>query len=279
LDRFEVEKISEVVERGEEPVEEPDDLASVEAAREGREVDDVGEQDARLLEVVGDGRRVRLQALRDLLWEHVQQQILDARLCLRAPLREGHEQEHCDQRDRDDVHHVERRDERTGQLGCVRPHDLGEAQREHDREDEGPEPRPGAARTVERDGAQRGEEGPQDHRARRVETAHRHDSQRGCDEDQEQLNRPQEGEVPGSGEHDEAEDRAGHVAPRRQRYRGLADEPVREAPEEAGGEDQQGDPDEQALAEAQIARVGRVAADVERPVDEVPQRRGHRARA
>ena len=105
--------------------------------------------------MVRDRVGIRLEALRDLGREDVAQQRLDARLGSVPPLRKGHEQHHRDERDHDDVEDVERPDEGVGQVGAVRPDDFGEDEREQDGGDEGCKPRPGAARAVERDRAER----------------------------------------------------------------------------------------------------------------------------
>ncbi len=68
---------------------------------------------------------------------------------------------------------------------------------------------------------------------------------------------------------DEADDRPDDVAPRGERDRGLADEPVQEPPREAGRQDDQRDADEEPLAKAQVRRVGRIGADRERALDEL----------
>ena len=62
-------------------IEHPDDLARVESARKRSEVDDVGEEDAGVVEVVRDRVRLGLKALGDLLGKDVQQERLDAPLC------------------------------------------------------------------------------------------------------------------------------------------------------------------------------------------------------
>ena len=72
--------VDELVEAREEAIEEPDHIARVESARGRREVDDVREQDARVVEVVGDRVRIGLQTLGDLAREDVEQERLDARL-------------------------------------------------------------------------------------------------------------------------------------------------------------------------------------------------------
>ena len=155
--------------------------------------------------MIGDGARVRLQALGDLARQDVEEERLDAGLRgVPAPC-ERHEQQHRDERDEDDVQHVEGPDEGAGQVGALRPDDFGEGEREHHRGDEGCEPRPGAGWTVEGDGAQRREQRPQDHGARLLETAEHDHPERGDDENQEQLRRTQEGEVSGPREDDEAD--------------------------------------------------------------------------
>jgi hypothetical protein len=66
LDLLDLVAVDELVEAREEAIEEADNLACVEPARERREVDDVGEEDAHLVKVVGDRVRVGLQPLRDV---------------------------------------------------------------------------------------------------------------------------------------------------------------------------------------------------------------------
>ena len=255
LDLLDLVAIDDLVEAREETIEEPDDLARIELAGEGGEVDDVGEEDARVLEVVGDRLLIGLQTLRHLLREDVQEERVGSRLCGVAPAREGYEQHHRHERDRDDVEDVEGADEALGQVAGVRPNHLGEDEREHDRGDERREPRPRPARAVERDGAERCEERPHDHRARFVEAPERHDPERGGDEDQEQLGRPEKREVSVAREDREADDRSRDVAPRRERDDGLAEREVHAAPDESDREDEQGDADEEAPAKALVGRV------------------------
>ena len=69
--------IGDLVERGEEPIEHPNDLARVEASTHGCEVDDVREQDACGIEVIRDGMRLGLEAARDLVREDVREEGLD----------------------------------------------------------------------------------------------------------------------------------------------------------------------------------------------------------
>ena len=95
-----------------------------------------------------------------------------------------------------------------------------------------------------------------DHRARRVETAEHDGAGCGRDEDQQELGRPKEREVVVAGEDEEADDRAGHVRPWRERGPFLVEKPVEAAPEEPDREDEDRDPDEEPLAEAQVRRIG-----------------------
>jgi hypothetical protein len=133
---------------------------------------------------------------------------------------------------------------------------------------------------VEGDCPERREQRPQDHRARLLETAEHDHPERGGDENQEQLRRPQEREVPGPREDDEADRRSGDVGPRRERDRMLTDKPVQAAPDEADREDEDRDPDEEPLAEALVRRVGGIGAERERTIDEVPRlTRAHSERA
>jgi hypothetical protein len=94
--------------------------------------------------------------------------------------------------------------------------------------------RPGGA-PVEGDGPERRKQRPQDHRARLVETAEHDHPERGRDEDQKQLRRPQEGEASGPREHGEADHRSGDVGPRRKRHLVLTHDPAQAAPEKPGG--------------------------------------------
>ena len=60
----------------------------------------------------------------------------------------------------------------------------------------------------------------------------------------------------------------------------LTDEPVQAAPDEGDRKDEERDPDEEALAEALVRRVGRIGADRERTIDEVARlTRAHSERA
>jgi hypothetical protein len=77
------------------------------------------------------------------------------------------------------------------------------------------------------------------------------------------LRRPQEGEVSGPREHGEADRRSGDVRPRRERHRALTDDPVQEAPDEAGREHDERHPDEEALPEALVGCVARIRSDGE----------------
>ena len=218
----------------------------------------------------------RLKALRDLGREDIEQERLDARLRGLPPSRKGHEQQHRDGRDDDDIEDVEGPDEGVGQVGAVWPHDFGEGEREQDGGDEGCEPRPGAAGAVEGDRSERREQRPEDHRARFVETAEHDHPQRGGDENQNLLRGAQEGEVSGSREDGETDRGSGDVRPRRERDPVLTDGPVQAAPDEAEREDDERHPDEEALSEALVGRVARIRADREDPF---AKRRRHDRRA
>ena len=215
---------------------------------------------------------IRLEALRDLGREDVEQERLDARLRGLPSSRERDEQQHRDERDDDDVEHVEGPDEGVGQIGAVRPNDFGESEREQDRGDEGCEPRPGPAGAVEGDCPEWREQRPQDHRARLVDTAEHDRPQRGRDEDQQELRRAQEREASGPREDCEADRRPGDISPRRERDSALAEGPVHAAPGEGDREDEERHADEEALAKALVGRVARIRADGEGPI---AKRRGH----
>ena len=220
--------------------------------------------------------RIRLEALRDLGREDVEQELLDARLRGVPSSRERHEQQHRDERDDDDVEDVEGPDEGVGQVGAVRPNDFGENEREQEGGDEGCKPRPRAAGAVERDCPERREQRPQDHRARLVETAEHDRPRRGRDENQNLLRGAQEREVSGSREDGETDRRSGGVRPRRERDRALTDGPVQAAPHEGDREDDERHPDEEAPTEALVGRLARIRADGEGPIE---KRRGHDRRA
>ena len=190
--------------------------------------------------------------------------------------REGYEQQHRHKRHRDDVEDVEGPDESIGQVGAVRPHHFGENDREQHDGDERREPRPGARRSVEGDRAERRKKRPQDHKARVLEAAEHDHPERGRDQDQKKLRRPQEREISIPGEDGEADDRSGDISPRRERDRLLAHDPIQAAPEEPNWQDEERDPDEQPFAEAQLRRVGGVRPDRQ---DAVSQRRDHDGRA
>jgi hypothetical protein len=276
LDLLDVVTVDELVEAREKPIEEPDHLARVESARERGEVHYVGEEDAHVVEVVGDRVRIGLKPLRDVGREDVEQQRLDARLRGVPPSREGDKQQHRDERDDDDVEDVEGPDERLRQVGTVRPDDFGQAEREQDRGDEGRKPRPGPYGTVEGDCAERREERPQDHPAGLAEAAEHDGPGRGCQENQKQLRRPQRREVLRSREDDENDRRSGDVGRRRQCDPVFAHGPVQAAPEEPDREDDERHADEQALPEALVGRVVRIGSDRE---EAFVQRRGHGRRA
>jgi hypothetical protein len=276
LDLLDLVPVDELVERREQTIEQRDHLARVESPGKRGEVDDVREQDAGVVEVIRDRVRLRLQALGDLLGKDVQQQRLDARLCGFPSPRKRHEHRHRHQRHRDDVEDVEGADETVGQVGAVRPYDLRENEREHDRADEAGEPRPGAHGAVEGDGAEWRKQRPQDHGARVVEAAQHDGPGRGRHDDEKELRRPQEREISVPGEDGEADDRAGDIRPRRERDRLLADNPIQAAPEERDREDEERDPDELPFAEAQVGRVAPVGPDRK---DALSERREHGARA
>ena len=109
---------------------------------------------------------------------------------------------------------------------------------------------------IKGDGAEGRKERPQDHGARVVEAAEHDGAERGRDEDQKELRRPQEREVSVPGEDVEADNRSGDISPRRERDRLLANNPIQAAPEKRDREDEERDPDQQAFAEAQVRRVG-----------------------
>ena len=110
-----------------------------------------------------------------------------------------------------------------------------------------------------------------------METAEHDHPERGRDENQKQLSRPQEGEVSGPREDGEADRRSGDVGPRRERHRVFADDPVvQAAPYEADREDDERDADEEALSEALVCRVPRIRSEGE---DAIENRRCHDRRA
>jgi hypothetical protein len=80
LDLLDPVAVGEVVEVREETVEQADDLGGLQTAAERREIDDVGEEDARRLELVGNRLAVALQPLDDLVREDVEEKLLDALL-------------------------------------------------------------------------------------------------------------------------------------------------------------------------------------------------------
>ena len=152
---------------------------------------------------------------------------------------------------------------RTNASGrLVRPNDFGKSERYQDGCDEGCKPRPGAAGAVERDRPERREQRPQNHRARRVETAEHDHPGRGRDENQQLLRGPQGPEILGPREDGETDRRPGDVCPRRQRNPALTDGPVQAAPDEADREDEQRHPDEEALPKRSSA-VSRGSAPME----------------
>ena len=158
LDFLDLVAVDELVERCEEAVEQADHVASLEPAGERGEIDDVGEQDAGVVEVVRDRVGVCLQTLRDLLRENVREKRLDARLGRLSAAREDHEQHRDDERHCDDVEDVEGADETFGEVGALRPYDFGEGDDEQGGRNEGRKPRPRTARAVEGDCAERREE-------------------------------------------------------------------------------------------------------------------------
>ena len=272
LDLLDLVAVDELVEAREEPVEDADDLARIESGRQWGEADDVGEQDAHLVEVVRDRVGIRLEALRDLGREDVEQERLDARLRDVPSLRKRHEQHHRDERDDQDVEDVEGADEAVRKVGAVRPDHFGEDKGEQHRGDECRKPRPGTAGAAEGDCPERREQRPQDHRARLLEATDHDHSQRRRDENQKQLRGPQELEAPGPREDAEADRRSGGVRPRRERDRVLTDEPVQAAPDDRDREDGERDADEKPFPEAFVGRVARIRSDGERVID---QRHGH----
>ncbi len=242
------------------------------SARKRSEVDDVREQDAHLVEVVRDRVGIRLEALRDLGREDVDQERLDARLGGVPPLRKRHEQHHRDERDDEDVEDVEGADEGVGQVGAVRPNDLGEDEGEQHRGDEGCKPGPSTAGAAEGDCPERREQRPQDHRARLFEPADHDRPQRGRHENQQQLRGPQEREASGPREDAETDRRSGGVRPRCERDRVLTDEPVQAAPDDGDREDRERHTDEEPSPKALVGRVARIRSDRERAID---KRSGH----
>jgi hypothetical protein len=129
--------------------------------------------------------------------------------------------------------------------------------------------RPGRSKATAPSGAS------SDHRIT-LETAEHDGPQCGRDENQKQLRRAQERKASGSRKDDETDRRSGDVRPWRERDFPLTDEPVQQAPHEAGREDDERDPDEEALPEALVGRVARVRSDGE---DAIAKRRGHDRRA
>ena len=80
LDLLEVVLLDQRVEALEDLVQQVDQAERRHAGGHRRELDDVGEQDAGLVELLGDGALPRLQRLRDLPRQDVEQQHLGALL-------------------------------------------------------------------------------------------------------------------------------------------------------------------------------------------------------
>jgi hypothetical protein len=95
------------------------------------------------------------------------------------------------------------------------------------------------------------------------------------EENQKQLRRAQQREVPGSREDGETDRRSGDVSPRCERDPVLTDRPVQAAPGKADREDEDRHPDEEALPEALVRRVARIRPDG----DDAVEKRGHHRRA
>jgi hypothetical protein len=78
LDLLDAVAVGDGVEGREQAIEDSHHLARVETTAHRREVDDVDEEDARLVEVIRDGLGLGLKALGDLSGEDVREQVLDA---------------------------------------------------------------------------------------------------------------------------------------------------------------------------------------------------------
>ena len=267
LDLFDVVLLGQEVEVREEVVEETDDLGRLQAVRQRREVDDVGEQDRGRGELVRDRGVVGLEPLGDRPRQDVQQEglgtvLLDPqrRECLLALADERREEPEHD-RSRDG--HVERdhrareprrewRPAATGQFA----HDPGDEEHRDERD----EPAHAGARAIEDEGAERREDAPQAHGARRDEAANeRHGDRRG-EQDVEQLDPEQPLRVTGAGEDRDRRDRDEQVQPGDEACRDAEGE-VDRAPDERDREDQDGDEDKQRLAQPKVFVVPRISSD------------------
>ena len=120
LDLLEVVALDQRVEALEHVVQELDQAERRHAGGHRREVDDVGKEDAGLVELLGDGARAHLQRLRDLARQDVEQQHLGALLEVVALAHEVVEQPEDHQHDGAEIEHEEPRHQVVGQAGGAR---------------------------------------------------------------------------------------------------------------------------------------------------------------
>ena len=141
-------------------------LGRLQAIRERREVDDVGEEDGGGVELVRDRRAVRLELLGDGSRQDVEEQVLglvllgaEGREGLGALLREDREQGEHDRPSEHDVEGQHRRGEPRWHVGKPAGGLSDEARREEDGE-EGCEPADAGTDAAEDEGTERREDAP-----------------------------------------------------------------------------------------------------------------------
>ena len=260
LDLFELVPLGQGVEVAEQVVEEADHLGGRQPLRARREIDQVGEQDGRGGELVGDGLGFRLELLGDGPRQDVEEQVLGAILLdpqcgqgVLSLLREDGEEGEHDRPSDHDVEREHRGPEPDRQRVAAAHHLAGDARPEEDHH-EGDEPADAAPSITEDERAQRREDPPQAHPAGGQEPAdgdHRH---RRREQDVEQRDSQQERGIARAGkDHDRSEqDREVGI---RDEARRRTERQVKAAPQQRDGQDQHRDDHEERLAPARVLVV------------------------
>jgi hypothetical protein len=252
----------------EQVVEQADDLGRRQALGERSEVHDVGEQNRRRAELVGDPLRLGLELLGDRARQDVEQQALGLRL-LHAQRRErvpalvcehGQQREH-DRAAHGDVEREHRGREPLGDRRRVRAEQLPREPRAEEHDEVGEVPAHGAPDVAEHERPERGEDPPQPDPAGGEEAAERDHRERRREQDRELADEQERAEVPRAREDDDRREQDHGVRERHPADRG-AEREVEGRPDQRDREDQHRDQHEERLAGARVLVVARIRADL-----------------
>ena len=258
------------VEGTEDVVQDLDDLLRARPLGEGREVDDIGEEDGHVVVALRDHARLALQSRGDRRWQDVEQEALR--------LREGHvpgadgelEQEVGGQGDTEDVEHEEGHLEegrdvrrRGGQAGIDDP-------REEGQDDEGQEPGHRRARVVEEEGTEDRDQGPEADRARSLVAAEAPLEQERQEQHEHDLAHAEEAVALRPGEGHEARHRGDLIGERDGGRSRQTEGQVRADPDEGQQRDDGGREGQGHLLDPNLLGVGGRHADGGPAADESP---------